>query len=292
MIVDEWELMCISSGYYATHTAECDEMIHGIMHGINIGFEGERNIIRTCSNLPSATDTENARQRVTQGIISDVENGKKAGPYDQPPFKFYSLSPIGAVPKRGSDKLRIINHLSYPFKGDSINASTMRLDVHLGSFTQACNAVRRLGRGCQLIKLDVEAAYKQVPVRSADWPLLCFKWEGKYYHEVCLPFGLSSSCAKWELYASAMHHFFCTLIGIGEVVHYIDDFLFVIASKVVAHSQLAAALKLCVDLGVPMSPSKTEGPTTLLTFLGIEIDTLLMIARLSPAKLSEFQSTQ
>ena len=40
-----------------------------------------------------------------------------------------------------------------------------------------------------------------------------------------------------------------------------------------------------------MSPSKTEGPTTLLTFLGIEIDTLLMIARLSPAKLSELQST-
>lgn len=49
------------------------------------------------------------------------------------------------------------------------------------------------------------------------------------------------------------------------------------------------ALALCRELGIPMAADKTEGPVTQLTFLGIEIDTVAMEARLSAEKLADLQ---
>ena len=43
------------------------------------------------------------------------------------------------------------------------------------------------------------------------------------------------------------------------------------------------------DLGVPLELSKLEGPSTCLTFLGIEIDTVTMQARLPREKLSSLK---
>jgi hypothetical protein len=76
------------------------------------------------------------------------------------------------------------------------------------------------------------------------------------------------------------------------VVHYVDDFLFVVESSdggAAAAALLQAALSLCIDLGIPMAADKTEGPTTCLTFLGIELDTEAMEARLPASRLLELQ---
>ena len=289
-----WEYYLGTTGYYAKWPDESDEILTGIIRGIDIGFYGERVKTRLCTNLASATVDLDTRAKVTAIILADVMAGKKAGPYDESPFQHYSLSPVGAVPKPGTAKIRLVNHLSFPVQrdggGDSINANTYSPPVKLGSFTQACDAIRRCGRGCLLVKLDVEAAYKQVPVRQEDWPLLCFKWAGKYYYELCLPFGLTSSCAKWELYATALHHFFRVYLGIALVIHYIDDFLFVFGPGDDACSFLKAALALCVQLGLPMAVAKTIGPTTRLTFLGIQLDTITMMASLDDEKLSQIRT--
>lgn len=193
------------------------------------------------------------------------------------------------MPKRGSSKIRVIHHLSHPYGGDSINASITDVFAPLGRFDQAVWFIQQLGRGCFLIKLDVEAAYKQVPVRAEDWPLLGFKWQGKWYYERVLPFGLKSSCRLWELYATALHKIIERVTGEKCVVHYIDDFLFVIKTRAAAQLALDTTLRVCVALGVPMAADKTEGPTTCLTFLGVELDTIKMIARLSDVRLLEFR---
>ena len=262
------------------------QIMRGIRDGIAIDYIGDRSVSRTCRNLKSALHPPEVKAKVDAVIRADVAAGKKAGPFDKPPFPIFSCSPIGAVPKRNSDKWRVIHHLSYPFGGDSINAMTVEVYQKLGHFDHAAAAVRKYEGKCWLIKLDVEAAYKQVPVRPEDWPLLGFMWEGKYYFERTLPFGLKSSCRLWELYATALHHFFVHDLGITDVVHYIDDFLFVVPYKELAAQQLQEALALCRELGIPMAEDKTEGPTRVLTFLGIELDTINMIARLDEGKLS------
>ncbi len=48
-----------------------------------------------------------------------------------------------------------------------------------------------------MIKIDVKAAFRLVPVREQDTPLLGMERKGQFYRDRCLPFGLSSS-RLWE----------------------------------------------------------------------------------------------
>jgi hypothetical protein len=284
MRADVWQRQLSTEPSYATaHPDLSAHILEGITQGVRIGFVGNRSLSRYGRNLRSAEDEgQRIRDMVTDIIEKDVASGKKAGPFDEPPFEHFTVSPIGAVPK--GMKIRVIHHLSFPFGGDSVNASIPHEDLELGRFDEACDAVRTLGRGCSLCKIDVEAAYKQVPVHPEDRPLLGLKWNGKYYYELVLPFGLRSSGVRWELYAAALHHFFRFHIRAEFVIHYVDDFLFVAADRERASAQLAAVQALCARLGVPISPTKTEGPATKLTFLGIELDTIAMEARLPDDK--------
>ena len=273
--------------YSSLHPLESAEILRGITHGVRVDFTGPRETNRRCTNHPM---TDEHRDKVSAVIAADVVAGKKAGPFAAPPFAHFWCSPIGCVPKRGTDKVRVIHDLSHGSPA-SVNDFIEYREHHLGSFDDAMDAVRRLGRGCWLVKLDVEAAYKQVPVDPADWHLLGFTWLGQYYHERTLPFGLRSSCRKWDLYATALHHFMQKHLGIHCTVHYVDDFLFVVRDLADATARRDAALRMCAQLGVPMSPKKTEGPVTRLTFLGIEIDTEAMEARLSQERLEELRSS-
>jgi hypothetical protein len=264
-------------------------IFEGIEHGVPVDYVGGRETERFGRNLPILPEHI---AKVSDVIAKDVASGKKAGPFDHKPFPHMCISPIGAVPKRDSDKVRVIHHLSYPHHGDSVNAGIVEEYLPLSSFGHAARAVRKLGKGCFLIKLDVEAAYKQVPVRREDWALLGFKWLDKWYYERVLPFGLRSSCRLWELYAASLE-FLCQHVlektGKRIVLHYVDDFLFVVEGGEEAKALLREALALCDDLGLPMAQEKTVGPATKLVFLGIELDSLLMRARLPDDRLHQLQ---
>ena len=72
------------------------------------------------------------------------------------------------------------------------------------------------------------------------------------------------------------------------MLHYLDDYFTLgpPASPVCAQS-LHAIQNAANDIGIPGSgPEKIEGPSTCLTFLGIELDSDQMTARLPANKLS------
>ena len=54
-------------------------------------------------------------------------------------------------------------------------------------------------------------------------------------------------------------------------------------------SQKSTLVDSFQHLGVPLEPSKLEGPTTCLTFLGIQIDTESLLLRLPEEKLSKLK---
>ncbi len=161
---------------------------------------------------------------MSAAIAKDVAAGHKCGPFALPPFPAFSVSPLGGVPK-GDDGIRVIHNLSHPFGGDSINAGIAREEYLMQHFEGAIAAIRRIGRFTLLSKFDVRAAFKLVPVRPADRPLLGLCWQGKYYYEVVLPFGLRTSGYRWEEFAAALHYMCEQHIGIKLVFHYVDDFL-------------------------------------------------------------------
>ena len=287
MTVRAWKAQMAVS-FAAKFPKEAAQILEAIRHGIDVDFKGERLMSRPCHNPPLARPE--FEPKVTAIIDEDVADGKKAGPFEAQPFRHFITSPIGAVPKRDSDKVRVIHNLSYPRLGDSVNSATEEGPCKLGSFDEACAFIRTLGAGALLVKLDVKAAYKQVPVRPQDWPLLGFRWRLKWYFERVLPFGLKSSCRLWELFATALHHFINVDLGIECVVHYVDDFLFAFPASDgdLAKHMMDSAIEMAARLGIPFADEKAEGPTTKLTFLGIELDTVAMEARLSGSRLQEF----
>ena len=75
--------------------------------------------------------------------------------------------------------------------------------------------------------------------------------------------------------------------GVDAAIHYLDDYLMVgdPHSRECAQA-LQYTLALCEQLGVPVSKAKVEGPSTVLTFLGILLDTIKLELRLPQEKLT------
>ena len=75
--------------------------------------------------------------------------------------------------------------------------------------------------------------------------------------------------------------------GARQLYHYLDDFIALgPPGSTECASSLHALEKLCASLGFPIAHEKTVAPTTRLVFLGIEIDTSVMQARLPRDKLA------
>ena len=86
-----------------------------------------------------------------------------------------------------------------------------------------------------------------------------------------LPFGLHSTSKIFSSVADMkawVHH----KAGIQHLTHYLDDFLFLVATHGV--QILSLALSVFSKLGVPVARYRTEGPACVITFLGICIETL------------------
>ena len=136
-----------------------------------------------------------------------------------------------------------------------------------------------------MAKVDVKAAYRAIAVRPADWPMLGMQWESRYLFHRTLPFGLRSSCHLWERYATATEWVITHVFGVTDIIHYVDDFFLAAATEEACLHSLRQTKLAYDELGVPDASDKTEGPTTRLTFLGIQIDSQAMTVSLDQARL-------
>ncbi len=137
-----------------------------------------------------------------------------------------------------------------------------------------------------MAKLDVQAAYRLIPVHPDDRPLLGVQWGDAWYVDGMLPFGLRSAPKIFTAVADALE--WCTRQrGVTEIDHYLDDFITIGSpGSSTCQDNLTVILEACDSLGVPIAAEKLEGPTTCLTFLGIEIDTTVGVLRLPREKLT------
>ena len=100
--------------------------------------------------------------------------------------------------------------------------------------------------------------------------------------------GCASSCKTFESFSSAVEWIARTKLHIPYMIHPLDDFLIVAPTRSLCSCQLSCFLDLCDYLGIPMSPEKTVGPAVVLSFAGIELDTIRSAARLPSDKVLRF----
>ena len=238
-------------------------------------------------NLPSAYKHPEA---IDNYLSKECQQGRMAGPFKEPPFYPFHCSGLGAIPKQDGT-WRVITHLSAPDNlsiNDHIDSTSVTL-----SYTTVDDAISiadKLGRGTLFAKIDLKQAFRQCPVRPADWHLLGLHWKGQYYYDKCLPFGLRSSPFLFDTIASALEYIFRQQLHNQHIIHYLDDFL--IAGpphSPTCNDSFIRIEELCKQLGIQTKLEKRTPPTTSITFLGIQLDTISQTASLPEDKLTKLR---
>ncbi len=280
MRADEWDKMLADHPDRRYHSY----LVKGLREGFRIGFSyesarctGAGSNMRSALERPSVIDQLISTELAERRILGPVE------PREASLVNRFGLVPKGHVP----GKWRLIVDLSFP-AGSSINdgVSSELCSLQYVSVDTASQNVLKIGRGAALAKFDVSGAFRTVPVHPDDRHLLGMKWKGKTYVDKVLPFGLRSAP---KLYNAIADGLLWILLNVDNVdgIHYLDDYLlFGPPDLAQCGASLHRALYRCEILGVPVAPAKTEGPSTRLTFLGIQMDTISMTLSLPAEKLS------
>jgi hypothetical protein len=194
--------------------------------GVQLGYTGPLTLI-TSENLKSAMLDP---ATISAQIATDLASGRLAVvPHPTSPF---ICSPLGLAPKSDGG-LRRIHHLSFPDK-HSVN-DNIPLDWVSLVYTRMEDVfamVRRGGRSCTILKWDLRDAFRTIPVAHGQRWLLGLQWEGQYYHETCLPFGLATAPYLFNLFAEGLHWILQAYHGWEELVHYLDDLIAVLPAGV------------------------------------------------------------
>lgn len=272
------------------------KLCNNLRYGADVGFTGRR-VARFSRNLPTALSQPNI---VSENLSREVALGRVAGPFPSPPLPNFQVSPIGLVPKKHSTKFRTIFHLSFPKSGEtSINSSISKEDFSLQYITidNAIQGILSLGQGCFLAKTDVESAFRLIPLRPSDYELFGMYWEGNYYYDKVLPFGLRSAPFLFNLLSDAIEWILLNQCLVSFVCHILDDFLIIEPASsspplnLLCQQSLTSMLLTFRNLGIPIAANETEGPSTTLEFMGIILDTLRMEARLPADKVEQIQAS-
>ena len=270
-------------------------ILDGIRNGVSIGYVGNIQP-RVRDNWPSAYIYRSA---VESSIQKDLNKGRKLGPFDIPPNPdIFIGSPMGAFEKKRSPgKYRIIHDLSFP-PHNSVNESIAGdCSVHYITIDIITQRIQQFNTtGVKMCKLDLEDAYKHIPIKPEDRPLLGTTWKyidengnsiKQYFVDTVLPFGLKSSAKLFNKYADGLEYIM-KQNGVSNVEHYLDDYFSCgHPTSMECEANLAIMTYTCKCLGFSVQPRKLVYATTVMEYLGIEINTDIMELRISDVRLKE-----
>ena len=208
---------------------EWSHVINGIRHGFNVGVKDQ---IGSTVVHPNHSSSTLAPDFISSYIQSEVAAGRYSRGYSQSELEKligpFCTSPLGLVPKDG-DSYRLIQDLSFPRSGRSvasINSSINSDDfpTEWGSFDKASSLILSLPDGCLAATFDISSAYRITPVRPDQQWALVVHWDGRFYVDRALPFGLASSAGVFGSVADLLVAVYDHSKLFGPMVKWVDDF--------------------------------------------------------------------
>ena len=274
---DKLEELLVQTNYNIDKTKH---LVEGFRNGFSLGYRGPIRRMDISNNIPFMIGDE---FDMWEKVMKEVELGRYAGPYDQPPFKYFIQSPVGLVPKAGG-KMRLIFHLSYDFKNGnkSVNAWTPAnlCKVKYHDLDHAIANSLKLGQGTMVYaKTDLVSAFRALPLSKKYYRYLLIrvrdpitkKWV--YMVDKNLPFGSSISCSQFQKFSDGLRHIVETLGGCKmRITNYLDDFLFYAKDRNTCNRMVRCFLQVCQEINFPVAFEKTVWGTERIIFLGCMLD--------------------
>ena len=121
-----------------------------------------------------------------------------------------------------------------------------------------------------MARFDVQNVYRIVPVHTENRHLLGMKWNGAFYVDMALPFGVRSASYIFTCIANLVVWVAKQNYDVTFLMHYLHDFhtLAPPGSSVCQHN-LDRSIDCFSKFGIPLHPDKQEGPSACLTIKGI-----------------------
>ena len=157
------------------------------------------------------------------------------------------------------------------------------------TFDEAIDTILRIRKGAILVKRDLADAFRHILIAISDYWLLGFYWDDLYWIDCFLPFGLRTAPFIFDLFAKGLHWILVAKLGWAIVLHYLDDFFAVLSPQADYELYAQQFSLVCSDLGLSINTLK-DVASTVAVFLGIEMDSNLMEARLPADKLARTRS--
>jgi hypothetical protein len=253
-------------------------LLYVVEHGLCLTEETARIAPYNVKNYSSICKH---RAHVAAALAPDIES-RRIPPPAVGMTSLY-IHALGAVPKT-ANSVRVIHDLSRPI-GRALNEHMQEVTFQFESLD---DAIALMKPGCYMAKVDIEGAYRHVPICPLDWEKLAFLGpNGVEFWDGFLPFGTKIACEVFNRFGAAIKRMMACL-DIRCIIVYVDDFLIVAATPSEIWRAYFALRALLLRLGflVNMKLHKSVPPSQICTFLGIESDSVLMEASLDAFKLS------
>ena len=237
---------------------------------------------------------------VDKFVCTEVTEGGLAGPFKKAPWWNSIISPLMTAHKKVMDR-RTVFDATYGEK--SLNNSTpsdnfmgMPCKYTFPKIQDYKEMILTCGPGAWMYKRDLARFFLQIPLDPTEYHRVGIVWRGLFFFFLGLAFGLRHSglqgqkltdCVSWILRRMGLD----TSEGRPyQVVNYVDDLGGVEESKDRANAAYLKLNWLLSDLGLKESIKKSEAPSTKMTYLGVQFDSIEMTMSVPPDKVTELKA--
>ena len=251
------------------------------------------------SSLKNHSSSYEFFTHIDKFLSKELLLGGVTGPFYSSPYYQILTSPLMTAPKKPFSRRAVFDASFGEF---SLNLNTPER-IYVGEefeFTfptvdDFASLIISLGPGCYMWKRDLSRFFLQLPLDPLDFDKVGCVWRGKLFHFTSFVWGCRHAGMSGQRVSSAVSviHRAAGMSTYGtpyNVLNYSDDYCG--AEKSYAHSLesfigLSETLK---TLGLDESFEKAVSPSTTITYLGIDFDSVKMEMRVGAEKCSELKS--
>ncbi|PPR03772.1 hypothetical protein CVT26_005787 [Gymnopilus dilepis] len=281
-------------------------LVHKLTHGFRIGNMEVPSASFTPPNHPSA---DRYHSQVLDYLKSEVAKGRMSGPFTKRELEQivggpFRSSPIQVVAKHDSDgnllKTRMAVNLSFK-DGSGLSVNDMidaeDFPTKWGTAAEVEQIVAFAPPGTEAATLDVEAAFRTVPVHPSHKRFIVVSFDGLFWLDHMHPFGLVSSGGNHGEVADFTVDCWEEM-GVGPSKKWVDDFCN-FRSPIGGTGSPEDPFRYCYDrasmlemvapLGVPWHTSKGQDFAPTFDYLGFHWDISSKSVSLSDEKRLKFK---
>ena len=266
--------------FYQNHWDEdAHFLLDGVINGFHVVDPGAVIEPYHCVNYHSAT--QGANRDKLEDLLKDEICNHKMSVATVPPKCVHALGVI----TKPSGAIRPITDCKRPI-GSSVNCY-MSSTFSTFSYVSCDDAIDLMSPGCWMACVDLQSAYRSVTIHPDDWKFCGLSWDfgdgPTLLTDHCISFGQRSAPFIFSRLTDFVTR---RMRSMGfNCLSYLDDFFLVEDTKQDCTTAMNALIAILRRLGFHIAYKKLSPPSQSCRFLGIELDSVALEARLPEDKI-------